>query len=164
MTEEFRSNLASKHIGQQVTVRGWVANLRSSGKIFFLQLRDGWGYLQAVVAEDQVDAQTWQNCQQLTLESSVLVTGIISQHPKHADQYEVQVQKVEIVHIAAEYPIGNKEHGPDFLLDQRHLWLRSSKQVAIQKIRNTIINAIYQFLNDDGFTKIDSPILTPSAC
>lgn len=164
MTYEFHSNLASNYVGQQVTVRGWIANLRSSGKIYFLQLRDGWGYLQAVVVEDQVDAQTWQNCQQLTLESSVIVEGTITQHPKHLDQFELQVQKVTAVQIASEYPIGKKEHGPDFLLDQRHLWLRSSKQVAIQKIRNTIINAIYQFLNEDGFIKIDSPILTPNAC
>ena len=100
MTYEFHSNLANNYVGQQVTVRGWIANLRSSGKIYFLQLRDGWGYLQAVVVEDQVDAQTWQNCQQLTLESSVIVEGTITQHPKHLDQPN------GCLHLPALYPQG----------------------------------------------------------
>ncbi|MCR4280627.1 MAG: asparagine--tRNA ligase [Candidatus Komeilibacteria bacterium] len=159
----FRTDNASEFVGTKVTLPGWVANFRSSGKIFFLQIRDGYGYIQSVVAESEVTAETWEACQKITLESSVIVSGLVSKHPKK-DEYELQVTTVQVVQTAAEYPIGKKDHGPEFLLDQRHLWLRSSKQIAIQKVRHTIIKSIYSFLDDEGFTKIDSPILTPNAC
>ena len=101
----------------------------------------------------------------LTMESSVKVTGKITQHPKREDVFEMQVKGIEVIQQCNdEYPIGKKEHGPDFLLDNRHLWLRSKKQWAIQRIRNTIINATYEYLNNEGFIKIDSPIFTPNAC
>ena len=161
--ENFRTNIAKEFIDQEVTLKGWVANFRSSGKISFLQLRDGYGVIQAIVAQSEVNKGVWEAIDKLTIESAVIVKGKISKHPKK-DEYELQVSDLEIVQIADEYPISKKEHGPDFLLDNRHLWLRSSKQVAIQKVRNTVINAIYEYLNTNGFIKIDSPILTPNAC
>ncbi len=149
---------------QEVTVSGWIASLRSSGKIMFINLRDGSGFAQAIVEKTTVGDDQWEKLQALTQESSITVTGVVSEHPKQPGVFEIQTSGVEIVNIAEEYPIGNKDHGPDFLLDQRHLWLRSKKQWAIQRVRNTIINSIYEFLNKDGFIKIDSPILTPTSC
>lgn len=153
----------SKHTGEEVTVKGWIYNLRSSGKITFLQIRDGSGFVQGIVHQPDVSEKIWDDAHKLTLESSVIISGKIVKHPKK-DEYELHVTKIDIVQIAPEYPIGKKEHGPDFLLDNRHLWLRSKKQWAIQRVRNTIINATYEWLNANGFIKIDAPILTPAAC
>ncbi len=153
----------AQHIEEEVVVAGWVYNTRSSGKIIFLQLRDGSGFTQAIVSQTAVPGPVWDAAQGLTIESSVEITGVISKHPKK-EEYELQVRDIVVVQIAAEFPIGKKEHGPDFLLNQRHLWLRSPSQWAIQRVRNTIINATYEHLNVDGFTKIDSPILTPTSC
>lgn len=153
------------HVGQEITIRGWMFNKRGSGKIYFLQLRDGSGIVQGVVEASSVDADTLAKAEKLTPETSVKVTGTVSKHPKLADTYELQVKNIEIVQLVTEeYPISKKEHGPNFLMDNRHLWLRSNKQAAIQRVRNTIINATYEYLNSIGFIKIDSPILTPSAC
>jgi len=153
------------HVDKEVTIQGWMFNKRGSGKIYFLQLRDGSGETQGVVEESSVSKEIMQKADQLTLESSVKVTGNVSKHPKKEDVYELQVSNIEIVSLCNDdYPIGKKEHGVDFLLDHRHLWLRSNKQVAIQRIRNTIINATYEYLNKEGFIKIDSPIFTPNAC
>jgi asparaginyl-tRNA synthetase len=151
------------HIGKEVTVRGWVYNVRSSGKIAFLQIRDGSGFIQAVVSEADVPSKTWNSAKKLTIESSVIVSGTVSKHPRQ-EQFELQVKDLQVVQIAEEFPIGKKEHGPDFLLDLRHLWLRSPKQWAIQRVRNTVINSTYEWLNQNGFIKIDAPILTPAAC
>ncbi|MFW0837921.1 MAG: asparagine--tRNA ligase [Candidatus Komeilibacteria bacterium] len=161
--KQFCSNLAGQFIGQTVTLKAWVANFRSSGKIYFLELRDGYGYIQAIASQGDVDEASWRALGELSLETSVIVEGEVAKHPKK-DAYELHLTRVSIVQKADEYPISKKEHGIEFLLDHRHLWLRSSRQVAIQKIRNTVINAIYQYLNDNGFIKIDSPILTPTAC
>ena len=150
-------------IGTQVILKGWVANVRSSGSIVFLQLRDGSGIAQCVVVKNDVNDATWQNAQKINLETSLAITGTVSKHPKK-EEYEVQVSSIELIQIAAEYPIGKKEHGVDFLMDNRHLWLRSGRQGIIQKIRHTIIYAIYEFMEQNGFTKIDSPIFTPNAC
>ena len=153
------------NVDKEVTIQGWMYNKRGSGKIYFLQLRDGSGETQGVVEESSVSKEIMQKADQLTLESSVKVTGNVSKHPKKEDVYELQVSNIEIVSLCNDdYPIGKKEHGVDFLLDHRHLWLRSNKQVAIQRIRNTIINATYEYLNKEGFIKIDSPIFTPNAC
>jgi len=151
------------HTDKTVVVKGWIYNLRSSGKITFLQIRDGTGFIQGIVHKPDVSEKVWDDAHKLTLESSAILTGKVSKHPKK-DEYELQISDVEIVQVASEYPLGKKEHGVDFLLDNRHLWLRSKKQWAIQRIRNTLINATYEWLNDNGFTKIDSPILTPAAC
>lgn len=156
-------NQLNEHVGQEVTLRGWVANLRSSGKIWFLELRDGAGFAQVIVDAGSVDAASLKAVEALAIECSVVVVGTVAKHPKK-DEYEVKAKSVALVGASPEYPIGKKEHGPDFLLDNRHLWLRSSKQWAIQRIRNTIINAMYEHLNREGFVKIDAPILTPTAC
>jgi len=152
-----------KHLGKEVTIKGWIYNLRSSGKISFLQIRDGSGFIQGIASEPDIQKNTWEEIKKLTLESSVIATGIVSKHPKK-EEFELQIKDLKIIQIAGEYPIGKKDHGPDFLLDQRHLWLRSKKQWAIQRVRNTAINATYEWLNDNNFIKIDSPILTPAAC
>lgn len=158
----FVSDIA-RHVGETVIIKGWVYNLRSSGKITFLQIRDGSGFIQGIVHEPSVPAGTWDAARKLTLESSIVVKGEAAKHPKR-DEFELHVKEIEIIQIAQEYPIGKKEHGPDFLLENRHLWLRSKKQWAIQRVRNTIINATYEWLGSAGFIKIDSPILTPAAC
>lgn len=158
----FISDIA-RHVDHEVTIKGWVYNARSSGKITFLQLRDGSGFLQGIVHQPDVSEKVWNDAHALTIESSAIVTGKVVKHPKR-DEFELQVKELEVVQIAPEYPIGKKEHGPDFLLDQRHLWLRSKKQWAIQRVRNTVINATYEWFNNNGFIKIDSPILTPAAC
>lgn len=156
---------AKDHIGQSVTISGWMYNLRGSGKIYFLQLRDGTGFIQGVVTEEESGKDNMEVAEKLTMESSVKVTGTINQHPKKEDVFEMVVEKIEPLQICKEeYPISKKEHGPEFLLDKRHLWLRSGKQWAIQRVRNTIINATYEYFEQNDFIKIDSPILTPNAC
>ncbi|MFA6304834.1 MAG: asparagine--tRNA ligase [Patescibacteria group bacterium] len=154
---------AAEFIGQEVQINGWVYNLRSSGSICFLQLRDGSGFIQAIVNKAEVKAEVWELAEKITIETSVELLGKISKHPKK-EEYELQVLDIKLVQISQEYPVGKKEHGPDFLLDMRHLWLRAPSQWAIQRIRNTVINGIYEFLNKQDFIKIDSPILTPNAC
>ncbi|HEC21149.1 MAG TPA: asparagine--tRNA ligase, partial [Candidatus Peregrinibacteria bacterium] len=151
---------ASKNVGKEATIQGWIFNKRSSGKIAFLQIRDGSGVIQGIVTDPELLKET----EKITLESSLKITGEITKHPKK-EEFEIQVSDIEIVQLAPDdYPIGKKEHGPEFLLNNRHLWLRSPRQWAIQRIRNTIINGIYGFLNQEGFIKIDAPILTPNAC
>ena len=153
------------HVGSAVTLKGWIYNKRSSGKISFLQMRDGSGTIQAVVVQSEVEPAVWEASEKITLESSVHLMGTVSKHQKLENVFELQVSGIEIVQLADEdYPIGKKEHGPDFLLQNRHLWLRAPSQRAIQRVRNTIINGIYEYLNREGFIKIDSPILTPNAC
>ncbi len=151
-------------VGQTVTVEGWAYNVRSSGSIAFLQIRDGSGFVQAVIAKNGIDENSWNAAVATTIESSVRVTGTVSKHPKQEGVYELQATGVELVGKSEEFPIGKKEHGPDFLLDMRHLWLRTPQQWAIQKVRNEIILATYDWMRDHGFCKIDSPIFTPNAC
>lgn len=150
-------------VGQTVTIRGWAANVRSSGKIAFIQVRDGSGFTQVVCAREQLSAAAWDCASGMTLESSLICSGTVAKHPKR-DEYEVHATDVQLVQRSDDYPIGRKEHGPDFLLDHRHLWLRSRKQWAIQRVRDTAIRATYDFFHREGFIKIDSPILTPAAC
>ncbi len=158
----FISDIAH-HNGEKVRLQGWVFNKRFSGKIGFLQFRDGSGFIQGVISQKEVTEDIWDLANKLTLESSAVIDGTVTKHPKH-ESYELQISDITLIQMADDYPIGKKEHGPDFLLDNRHLWLRSSKQWAIQRVRNTVINATYEYLNKDGFIKIDSPILTPAAC
>lgn len=150
-------------VGQEVRVSAWVYNIRSSGKVVFLQLRDGYGWVQAVAAETSLEPAVWKHINELTEESSVMITGTVSKHPKRLE-YEIQVRDVIIVNRSEEFPISKKEHGVDFLMEQRHLWLRSRSQWAIQRVRSSIIKGIYDFMEEEGFTKIDAPILTPNAC
>ncbi|MFZ2804561.1 MAG: asparagine--tRNA ligase [Patescibacteria group bacterium] len=152
------------HVGATVTVKGWAYNVRSSGSIAFLQIRDGSGFTQAVIAKQNVDEPSWAAATAATIESSVEVTGTVSKHPKQEGVFELQATSVKIIQLAPEYPIGKKEHGPDFLLDNRHLWLRAPSQWAIQRVRNQIILATYDWMREHDYIKIDSPIFTPNAC
>lgn len=153
-----------EHVGKEVTIQGWLFNKRSSGKIIFLELRDGSGETQGIVVEKELP-EIFKLAQSLNFEASLEVTGTVTQHPRFPDKFELQIKNIKIFqNPAEEYPIGKKEHGPDFLLDNRHLWLRSKRQAAIQRIRHTIIYAIHEFFDKEGFTRIDSPIFTPSAC
>ncbi len=155
----------SEHIGEQVKLSGWAYNFRSSGKIFFLQLRDGTGRIQAVYVKNDLTDEQWDRLQDINIESSIRVIGTVKQDDRSPTGFELGGMDIEIINLSKDdYPISKKEHGPDFLLDNRHLWLRSNKQWAIQKIRNTIIQSTYEYMNDNGFIKFDSPILTPSAC
>ncbi|PIW36892.1 MAG: asparagine--tRNA ligase [Candidatus Kerfeldbacteria bacterium CG15_BIG_FIL_POST_REV_8_21_14_020_45_12] len=151
------------HVDEEVVVRGWVYNMRSSGKIAFLQLRDGSGFTQAIVSQHDAPEPVWEAVGTLTIETSVEISGVVSKHPKK-EEYELQVRDVKVLHLAEEYPIGKKEHGPDFLLNNRHLWLRAPRQWAIQRIRHTIFYAIHEHLASEGFTRFDTPILTPTSC
>ncbi|MFD1360535.1 asparagine--tRNA ligase [Lentibacillus salinarum] len=149
--------------GQEVTIGAWLANKRSSGKIAFLQLRDGTGFIQGVVAKSGVPDDTFQLAKNLNQESSVYITGTIAADSRSPFGYEMQVTAIELIQEAHDYPITPKEHGTEFLMDHRHLWLRSSRQHAVMKIRNEIIRATYQFFNDNDYVKIDPPILTGSS-
>ncbi|MTV22568.1 asparagine--tRNA ligase [Staphylococcus delphini] len=154
---------AKNKIGQEVTIGAWLANKRSSGKIAFLQLRDGTGFMQGVVVKADVDEAIFQRAKSLTQETSLYVTGEITEDNRSDLGYEMQVKHIEVIHEAHDYPITPKNHGTEFLMDHRHLWLRSKIQHAVMKIRNEIIRATYEFFNENGFTKIDPPILTASA-
>lgn len=152
-----------KYVDQEVTIGAWIANKRSSGKIAFLQLRDGTGFIQGVVVKSEVPEEVFQNAKSVTQESSVYVTGTVQKDERSPFGYELLVKEVRVLHSAVDYPITPKEHGTEFLMDNRHLWLRSRRQHAVMKIRNEIIRATYEFYNEQGFVKVDPPILTGSA-
>ena len=151
-------------VGQEITVKGWLYNKRSSGSIAFLEIRDGYSWLDGVVSKQEVSEEVWKAVEELTQESSLVATGVVTKHPKKANSFEIQIKTLKIVQKAEEFPISKKEHGPDFLMDQRHLWLRSRKQWAILVIRDAIITAINEYLHKEKFIKVDSPIFTPNAC
>ncbi|WP_100331388.1 asparagine--tRNA ligase [Bacillus xiapuensis] len=153
----------SKFVGQEVTIGVWLANKRSSGKIAFLQLRDGTGFIQGVVVKSDVGEEVFKQAKTLTQETSLYVTGVVREDNRSPFGYELSVTQLEVIAEAVDYPITPKEHGTEFLMDHRHLWLRSRRQHAVMKIRNEIIRATYEFFNDRGFTKVDPPILTGSA-
>ncbi|MFA5069960.1 MAG: asparagine--tRNA ligase [Patescibacteria group bacterium] len=153
-----------QYLGQEVLLKGWVFNARSSGSLFFLQLRDGLGEVQGVVSKKEVSPEVFDAAKKLQIESSVEVTGILKEEAKSPSGFEIQVKDLKVIQIASDYPIAKKEHGPDFLMDNRHLWLRSSRQRAILKIRDSVIWAARKFFKDNNFTLTDSPILTPTAC
>ncbi|HAO5822768.1 TPA: asparagine--tRNA ligase [Listeria monocytogenes] len=156
-------NQASEFVGKEVTIGAWLANKRSSGKIAFLQLRDGTGFMQGVVVKEEVGDDIFATAKALTQETSLFVTGTINEDTRSPFGYEMAVSGVEVISESHDYPITPKEHGTEFLMDHRHLWLRSNRQHAIMKIRNEIIRASYEFFNKEGFLKIDPPILTGSA-
>jgi len=151
-------------VEQEVTIKGWLYNIRSAGKLMFPEFRDGTGLIQGVVSKKEVSEKVWEDFGKLTQESSVIVKGLITRHPKKEDVYELQVKDLEIVAIAEPYPITPKEHGVDFLADRRHLWLRSPRQSAIMRIRNEIIQSIREYMYNNGFILFDTPIFTPNAC
>ena len=152
------------HVGKEVEIKGWLYNKRHSGKLWFLQVRDGTGVIQCVVFKGDVDEETFESCAKVTQESSVIITGTVAEDKRSAIGYEIQTKTIEIIQLAEDYPITPKEHGTTFLMDHRHLWLRSSRQHAILKIRHEIIRACRDFFDDRGFVLIDTPIFTPAAC
>mgnify|MGYP001327207487 CR=1 FL=1 len=153
------------HVGQKVELRGWVYNARSSGKIKFLLLRDGTGICQCVFFKGECNPEAFETkFEKLTQESTVKVIGTVREEKRSPGGYELGAEDLEIIHIAEEYPITPKEHGTDFLMNHRHLWLRSKRQHAILRVRAEIIAAIRDFFDGRGFTLTDAPIFTPSAC
>ena len=154
----------AEYVNQEVTIKGWLYNIRSSGKLMFPELRDGTGIIQGVVSKKEVSENVWNDFSKLTQESSLIVQGVVSKHPKKEDVYELQIKNLEIVSIAEPYPITPKEHGVDFLADRRHLWIRSQKQSAILRVRNEIIQSIREYFYNNGFILFDAPIFTPNAC
>ncbi|MEW5722795.1 MAG: asparagine--tRNA ligase [Thermodesulfobacteriota bacterium] len=151
--------------GREVTLKGWLYSKRSSGKVRFLMIRDGSGLIQGVMGVKDVTAEIFNRFDDLTQETSIIVTGRVRADARAVGGFELSpVTGLEIVHQAAEYPISPKEHGPDFLLRHRHLWLRSSRQTAIMKVRAEIIGAIRDYFDRHGYLPLDAPILTPAAC
>ena len=154
---------AKHHVNEKIKIGVWLTNKRSSGKIAFLQLRDGSAYFQGVVVKNAVSEETFALAKEVKQETSLYVTGVIHEDKRSHFGYEIEIEEIEVVGESNEYPITPKEHGTDFLMDHRHLWLRSKKQFAIMQIRNEMIRATYEFFNKEGFIKLDAPILTGSA-
>jgi asparaginyl-tRNA synthetase len=154
----------ARHVGEVVTLRGWVQHLRSSGKIRFVVLRDGTGLVQGVLVKGNLPEQDFQQFEALTYESSLTLSGRVKAEPRAPGGFELEVTQLAPIHLALEYPISPKEHGVAFLMDRRHLWLRSSRQQAILRIRDEVIRASRDFFHDQGFVLVDTPILTPTAC
>ncbi len=156
-------NELKNHIGAEVTLKGWLYNSRSSGKLVFLQLRDGTGIVQCVVFKPN-DEQLFENAKSLGQESSIIVKGKVKEDTRSAIGVELDVTGLEVIQNSSEYPITPKEHGTEFLMDNRHLWIRSRKQHAVLKVRHTVIKATRDFLDSNGFILADTPIFTPAAC
>jgi asparaginyl-tRNA synthetase len=172
MAETMSSTITSiaeigKHDGQPVTIRGWLYNLRESGKLLFPIFRDGTGQIQGVVPKNAVSPETFEALKGLTQESSVIVQGKVRADKRAPGGYELDVSNVQVLQKVSEsdpYPITPKEHGVDFLMEHRHLWIRSPRQAAILRVRAEIVKAARDFLDERGFTLTDPPILTPAAC
>ena len=154
----------SQHVGQTVELRGWVYNKRSSGKIKFLLLRDGTGLCQCVYFKGECEEKSFEEFEKLTQEACVFVTGVVKEEKRSPGGYELSARTLTLYSPSVDYPIGPKEHGTDFLMGVRHLWLRSTQQHAALRVRAEIISAVRDFFNGRGFTLIDAPIFTPSAC
>ena len=152
------------HVGDSVTLRGWLQSRRSSGKIHFLTVRDGTGLVQAVMSKRAVGDETFQQADHLGQETSILVTGVVRKDDRAPGGYELDVAALDVVGQSSDYPITPKEHGVDYLLDRRHLWIRSRRQAAILRVRHEVIDAIRDYLNTQGFVLTDTPIFTPAAC
>lgn len=153
----------SKHVGSTVTLNGWVYNMREGKGIAFVILRDGSGLCQCIVSESEVSPEVWTDVNRLTQESSLRITGTVVADERSVGGHELHVSSAEVIHIAEDYPITPKEHGIEFLMENRHLWLRSQRQWAIMRIRNEIIFAIHRFFQDRGFVQMDAPIFTGNA-
>ncbi|MBI2473571.1 asparagine--tRNA ligase [Candidatus Uhrbacteria bacterium] len=154
-----------KHAGEEIELKGWCYNFRSSGKIFFLQFRDGTGRVQVVYSKSDMTEDQWMILESLRLESSVVVRGVVKEDSRAPLGFELEGRFIQAIQIAPEgYPIGKKEHGPDFLLDHRHFWLRAESQWAVMRVRDRIITSTYEWFHENGFVKFDTPILTPTSC
>jgi asparaginyl-tRNA synthetase len=152
------------HVGSEVTVRGWLHNKRSSGKLQFLILRDGSGFAQAVMAKAGVPVETWEAADKAGQESSLEVTGKVREDKRAPGGCEMDVSGLRVLQAVHDYPITPKDHGPAFLLEHRHLWLRSPRQHAVLRVRHAVVKAVRDYLDDQGFTLVDTPIFTPAAC
>ncbi len=150
--------------GQAVTLKGWLHNRRSSGKIHFLTLRDGTGFIQCVMVKQAVGEDAFRQADHLAQESAIIVDGTVRADARAPGGYELDVTALQVVSESHDYPISPKEHGVDFLMDRRHLWIRAPRQQAILRIRHEVINAVRDFFNDRGFILADTPIFTPAAC
>src|SRR5258707_5841165 len=154
----------AQHVGAPIRLRGWLHNRRSSGKIHFLTLRDGSGFIQCVMSKQAVGEEMFKTADHLAQESAIIVTGTARADSRAPSGFEVDVASLEVVSEAKDFPITPKEHGVDYLMDRRHLWIRSQRQQAILRIRHEVINAVRDFFNGKGFILADTPIFTPAAC
>jgi asparaginyl-tRNA synthetase len=157
-------NELSQHVGQEVTIKGWLYNLRSSGKILFPQLRDGTGVVQCVALKNSLAPEIWDALKGLGQESALAIRGTVRADSRAPGAYEIDLIDGQVFDEVHDYPITPKEHGTEFLMDHRHLWLRSRRQHAILKVRHTVVKAVRDFFDNDGFTLADAPIFTPAAC
>ncbi|HEY76205.1 MAG TPA: asparagine--tRNA ligase [Thermoflexia bacterium] len=167
MTETIRIENIAQYVGEEVRIQGWLYNRTDKGKLQFLQVRDGSGFVQCVVFKKEVPEEVFETARRLTQESSLIVTGVVRQDdraPGVPGGYEIGVTGLEVIQLAQDYPIQPKEHGVDFLMDHRHLWIRSRRQWAVLRVRATVVRAIRDWLDDHGFVNMDTPILTPAAC
>ncbi len=167
MPKTIRIQDISRHVGEEVALEGWLYNRTDKGKLQFLQVRDGTGFAQCVVFEKEVSPQVFETAQSLTHESSLVVTGTVRRDdraPGVPGGYELGVSDIKLLQLARDYPIQLKEHGVEFLMSHRHLWIRSQLQWAVLRVRATVIRAIRDWLDDHGFVNMDTPILTPAAC
>jgi asparaginyl-tRNA synthetase len=153
-----------KHVGESITIKGWLHNRRSSGKIHFLVVRDGTGFLQVVMGKNDVPPEVFSGADHLSQESAVIVTGVVREDKRAKGGYELTASHLELIAAAHDYPITPKEHGVDYLLDRRHLWIRAERQTAILRVRHEVIDAVRDFFNERGFILADTPIFTPAAC
>jgi asparaginyl-tRNA synthetase len=155
----------ARHEGKSVTLHGWLHNRSSKGKLHFLQVRDGTGTVQCVVFKGSVAAEVFQEADHLPQETSLRVTGTVKKDERAPIGFELDVTGLEVIaRPSREFPIGHKEHGVAFLMEQRHLWLRSQRQQVILRVRHTVVKAIRDFFDERGFTLVDAPIFTPAAC
>ncbi|MGH9346096.1 MAG: asparagine--tRNA ligase [Vicinamibacterales bacterium] len=154
----------ARYEGQQVTVRGWLHNRRSSGKIHFLIIRDGTGFIQGVLSKAAVGEEAFTRADHLSQETSLSVTGTVRADARAKGGYELDVTSFEVHGLSQDFPITPKEHGVDYLMDRRHLWIRTERQAAILRVRHEVINAVREFFNSRGFILCDTPIFTPAAC
>jgi len=165
MSQVVLSSQLSAHVDETVTLRGWLYNKRSSGKLHFLEVRDGLGIIQCVMSKRDVGEEMFASAAQLTQESSLSIEGKVSAHPKREGVFELHVSGFELIRAPTDaYPITKKEHGTEFLMDHRHMWLRSKRQHAILRVRHAIIKAVRDFFDERDFTLVDAPIFTPNAC
>jgi asparaginyl-tRNA synthetase len=162
-TRYYLENIAD-YVGREITIEGWIAGRRSSGKILFLQVRDGTGFIQCVASKSDIGDEAFASVDGLPLESSLRVTGTVSADERAPTGFELSVSSIEIVSEALEYPISRKEHGTSFLMDHRHLWIRSPRQFAVLRIRAAVIAAAKSYFDSRGYLELDTPILTPAVC
>lgn len=161
--DEFSVVDAPRFVGREVTLTGWVRHIRSGGSIYFMELRDGTGEIQSVVAKGDVPEGVFERCGEIKLESSIILRGMVKEERRAPGGYEINVRDMEIVHVPnEEFPLSKKAHGPDFLLENRHLWIRSSRQLAILRVRSELIRLLRTYFHENGFLLIDTPILTGS--